>query len=652
MKNKKDDTTKVNYLNGLASKYKYTDSIARFYASEAKRISEKISYSKGLSKSLYRLGSLEKRKENYQEAETYYLASLNIREKNKNLRGIVFTNIQLSQVYQEMRVYEKAIQHGKGALETCLLINDEEVLALTYHVLATIYEDVNDYSASLRAYHNSIKIHEKMGDEASLADLYLSIGKLYTTLKKKHQAREYLNKSEFLNKKLKDYSSLASIYLSMGVNFAEEKKLDSALIFYHKSLSIKDSLNLNSKEAIYNNIGVVHQEKEEFELAEEFFLKSIETAKENDNEIQLLDTYLNLGIINRKQNKNQEALKFYNQSYALAKKYNKDLDRLNILMGIAETYEHLGDYKNASLFNERHIELRDSIDIKFRNAELYEKEKEKNDFLLKEKEVEEQKSRRKDTQMFALIGGIVLLALLFFAVFYAYRSKKEKESEIQKNIELLKKQELKSIKAMISGQESERKRIAQDLHDRLGSMLSMVKLNYKSIEDNLDKLKEENRKQYTQANALLDEACNAVREIAHNMVSGVLTKFGLVAALEDLKNTIQGTNTFQIEVITHGLDDRLENNLEMELYGITQELIHNVIKHAKAKEVIVQLVKRTSEINLTVTDDGIGFENSKNNASTGMGLKGIESRVDALKGIFHIDSNKGNGTTINIDIPI
>ena len=261
--------------------------------------------------------------------------------------------------------------------------------------------------------------------------------------------------------------------------------------------------------------------------------------------------------------------------------------------------------------------------------------------------------------MYALTGGVILMALLFFALFYAYKSKKAKELaektkeiEVQKNIELLKKQELKSIKAMINGQEAERKRIAKDLHDRLGSMLSMVKLNYKSIEDSIAKVKEENKKQYSQANALLDEACNTVREIAHNMVSGVLTKFGLVAALEDLKNTIEGTNTFQLELVTHGLDNRLENNLEIELYGIVQELIHNVIKHAKANEVSVQLLKRVDGVNLTVIDDGIGFDNSKEESKSGMGLKSVASRVQELNGVFDIDTGKGNGTTIAVDIPL
>lgn len=249
-------------------------------------------------------------------------------------------------------------------------------------------------------------------------------------------------------------------------------------------------------------------------------------------------------------------------------------------------------------------------------------------------------------------GLLVIISILFFVILKFRKEKREKEIVTQKNIELLKKQELKSIKAMIDGQEKERKRIAQDLHDRLGSMLSMVKLHYKSVEDSLDKLKQENKNQYEKASMLLDEACDAVREIAHEMISGVLTKFGLTAALEELKETIESSNTLEVELITYGLDDRLENKMEMEVYGIIQELIHNVIKHAKAKELSIQLLKKEEKLQVIVEDDGIGFDIFNTDQNDGMGLKSVYSRVDDLFGEIAIDSGKGKGTTITIQIPL
>ncbi len=659
----KSDTAYVNHLNKLAWTYKNNDSIARMYALKARDISSSIFFEKGLSTSLMRLGILERNKRNYTTAIDYYTKSLQLEISMDNAYGIARAKFQLAKIHQRLGDYTIALKYSNEAIVECLKTGREAFLASIYSTHSSICMDLSFFDQALESQFESIRIREKIGDTKNLAKSYLNIGILFNRLRKREKALPYLLKSKKLYEELENEIYLAEVYIGLGINYVLQKKIDSALVYYNKSLSIKNKMNLKEKEAIYNNIGVVYEKKKKFDLAEEHYLKSISLANKNKNELQLIDVYYNIGGLYRKQNFNFKALEYLKKSNELAKKHKKELIRLNILMTIAEAYEHLGNFKNASLYNEMHIILRDSIDTKYRALEFiedkYEEQKKYNEIHQEKSLRIVAESNKKTTQLYALAGGVTLLTLLFFALFYAFKSKKAKELaekiqkiEVQKNVELLKKQELKSIKAMINGQENERKRIAQDLHDRLGGMLSMVKLNYKSIEDNIDKLKEENKIQYSQANALLDEACNTVREIAHNMVSGVLTKFGLVAALEDLKNTIKGTNTFQLELITHGLDDRLENSLEMELYGIVQELIHNVIKHANAKEVSVQLVKRVDSINLTVIDDGIGFNDSLELSKPGMGLKSVASRVQALNGVFDIDTGRGRGTTVNIDVPL
>jgi signal transduction histidine kinase len=226
----------------------------------------------------------------------------------------------------------------------------------------------------------------------------------------------------------------------------------------------------------------------------------------------------------------------------------------------------------------------------------------------------------------------------------------EREQQEKKLEEMLQEQERKAINSMVSGQEEERARIAKDLHDRLGSMLSVVKIHYKSVEDDLEKIKKETKTQYEKANKLLDEACEAVRKIAHNMVSGTLTKFGLVPALKELKEKIEETKTLQIELLAHGLDDRLDNTTEIQLYRVVQELLNNVLKHAEATEVTIQLLKREHDVNIMVTDNGIGFEVDEI-LNEGMGLKSVKARIAEMDGRVLIDSSKGNGTTVTIEIP-
>ena len=158
--------------------------------------------------------------------------------------------------------------------------------------------------------------------------------------------------------------------------------------------------------------------------------------------------------------------------------------------------------------------------------------------------------------------------------------------------------------ARLEGQDLERKRVARDLHDRIGSMLSTVKLFFASVDTKLEEFKEENQKHFHKANQLLDEACEEVRRIAHDMESGLLTKFGLKPELEALAETIKDSQQIEISLVTHGLQERLVNSLEVKSYRIIQELVSNVLKHAKATTLSIQLNRFDKVFNIIVEDNG------------------------------------------------
>jgi two-component system NarL family sensor kinase len=203
---------------------------------------------------------------------------------------------------------------------------------------------------------------------------------------------------------------------------------------------------------------------------------------------------------------------------------------------------------------------------------------------------------------------------------------------------------------MLKVQEEERKRISQDLHDRLGSMLSVAKVYYKSGEEQLKKNERFDFEQFQKANILLDEACQEVRKISYEMSSGVLTKFGLVAAIEDLLVVIEQTKKMRIEFITSDIENRLESDIEIQVYRIIQELLNNILKYSEAKNVTVQILKLSAILNVQVEDDGKGFDITKR--SKGLGLNNINSRIESLGGSIDIDSVLNRGTSVNIEIPI
>ncbi len=207
--------------------------------------------------------------------------------------------------------------------------------------------------------------------------------------------------------------------------------------------------------------------------------------------------------------------------------------------------------------------------------------------------------------------------------------------------------ELKSMHSMLSGQEVERERIAQDLHDSLGGLLSTVKLQFDALQNKVHGL--ERVDGYKLVDKLIDEACQEVRNISNNMQPTALAKLGLEAAIDDLANRFQGENYPEIVIQLYGMDFQMESTNRLMIYRIIQELLINALKHANAKEILVQITKQEDEIIILVEDDGIGYE--KGQVKKGMGTSNIESRVRFLKGILQVDSGKDKGTSVLINIP-
>lgn len=279
----------------------------------------------------------------------------------------------------------------------------------------------------------------------------------------------------------------------------------------------------------------------------------------------------------------------------------------------------------------------------------YETEKKEKEIALLQKDRAEKETQIKQSSLRAKNLAMVLLGALVLAgvaiTFFSQRSRmtkivarKNDQIHNQQINELLKDQELKSLDAMLEGQEIERKRMAEDLHDRLGSTLSAAKLHFEATLGN------ENN-QENKAIELLDKAIADTREIAHNILSGVLSKFGLVAALNDLKDTVESTNAIAINIRTKQFDGRLEPDQEINLYRIVQEAVSNVLKHAKATQVTISILKENQYLELVVNDNGIGLQNESNK---GVGLKNMAARAAKIDGKFHISSRPDKGTKLSI----
>ncbi|AUC17776.1 sensor histidine kinase, partial [Polaribacter reichenbachii] len=198
-------------------------------------------------------------------------------------------------------------------------------------------------------------------------------------------------------------------------------------------------------------------------------------------------------------------------------------------------------------------------------------------------------------------------------------AEQQKELETIKNLTLLKEQEITTINAMVDGQEKERKRIAEDLHDNLGSVLATLKLHFENLKINREKKKIDQKELFNKTENLIDEAYLKVRRIAHAKNAGVIANQGLLLAVQMMAEKISSADKIQIEVIHFGLDKRLENTLEITLFRIIQELVTNIIKHADAKNATINISLYDKNLNIIIEDDGKGFDIKKVNLNNGMG---------------------------------
>jgi signal transduction histidine kinase len=216
--------------------------------------------------------------------------------------------------------------------------------------------------------------------------------------------------------------------------------------------------------------------------------------------------------------------------------------------------------------------------------------------------------------------------------------------------ELIKQQEL-AVKAVIEAEENERQRIAKDLHDGVGQMMSAAKMNLSAFESELKWSDENQQQSFEKIIQLVDESCKEVRSVSHIMMPNALLKKNLAMAIGDFVDKLD-KKKLQVHVYTEGLEERLDSNIETVLYRVIQECVTNVIKHAEATNLDISLIRDKDGINGTIEDNGKGFDISDKEKFEGIGLRNIITRIEYLKGTVDFDSAPHRGTVVGIHVPV
>ncbi|MGB3183789.1 MAG: sensor histidine kinase [Cyclobacteriaceae bacterium] len=653
---------RIDILNELAYSLLDIDPVEAYErGAEAYQISTQNKDTTRISTSLVRMGVAKIKTGEYEAATNHMEESLALELALQHDYGIARAQSFLCETYGKLGMTAEAVEACGNGIDRFIKLDQPIFTSSTLLNLYNVHLEAGNQRKALETLHAkeaADSLHTsrptKLNTTTLFASYYKETGNYTLSLKKyKEAANGWVEEN--------DSSQLGNIYNEIGTIYRSIKQPDSARYYYLLSLGIKQKYNqLFTYAENYNNLAILYNDQMKYDSAAYYYHESLAISQETGDADALSRTYYNLGNNFKDQQAYDSAKIYYKRAEALTP--SGDL-LWNTYSNLYEVYYYFGQYDSADLYREKHIAVRDSLDHIAREAvrlkNNYEREQLKTASMQLDLQRREAEILKKNMTVTTLIISLLLLAVIFFAILKYYQQRKRaqiaaKDAEInkQKVDQLLKTAENKEMSAILRGQETERKRIAQDLHDRLGSMLAMIKIHFKTVEDNLESIKEENKQQYRKANTLLDEACEEVRKISHDMSSGVLQKFGLISALNNLKDSVNGTGQLKINLLAFGMEDeRLDYRKEINIYRIIQELLSNTLKHAKAREMTIQLLRNEQNLNLLVEDDGIGFDPGRHDPE-GMGLNNVSTRVKSLKGKMEIDSGKGSGTTVSIDIPL
>ena len=584
-------------------------------------------------------GTNKARKGDYKSGVELLIKALKIRERINNINGIASVSSNLSIIFKIMKRYDDAIYYNDIAIKNYSTLKEPVRLAQCFAVRSSIYRILGRFDEAIIYINKTIPIFEEFKDNNGLRNNYDNLGLIYLNQKNdKQQALNYYEKSKKISESLKSAQGI----VSANINIAQVTFELGDLIKCKKAIDEAEILAKN------NNLKEELSELQKIKLNYLIATSDINNAQKTFQKyIDLRDTLGNEGV-----NKQISEIKI---AYETEKKQQQIalLDNKNKIQ-ILELYKGKLELQNKSLENDKNI-----FKIGSQNLLI-----EKNLLDLAQKQIEAKAKSQQivllaaqnEVQKLELLKRNIYLAIIAFAMIFSIlisylfynRYKLKQEARLQD--EVIIQQDL-STKAILNAEENERRRISGELHDGLGQMFSAIKMNLSALTTSLNFKDEHSKFMFLKTMDLVDESCKEVRVISHQMAPNVLLKSGLAAAIRDFINKIDAQK-LRINLETIGLQERLDRNIETVLYRVIQESVNNVIKHAEANSLDIQLAKDKEGINVMIEDNGKGFDINDIDKFDGVGLKNIQSRVDFLKGTVDFSSQVNKGTLVAIFIPL
>ncbi len=642
-----DDLSYAECLRNIGQAYlimlQQNNALAELEKAEKIFIKYKNKY--GLSTVYQTMGNVFRDKGSNDIAIEYFLKALKLEEENKDVKSIGSIQNNLGRLMNETKNYPEALKYYTQSIQTSKTIGDLRLIGIAQLNLCNVYAVQLNYPKAIELLLEAKANFIKSGFQRGVQICINNLGAINLRQGNYDTAIIYLKESLAIAKENQTQLGVALVQQNIGFGYMKLKRFDESLHWFEDAETTANKYGTEpfTYGEIYNHRSMLDSTTGNFESAFRYRSKYIAITEKISGESvikqvnELKTKYdvekkeLLISLLNKTDS--IKSLAIANQQIAINKNLyeiaNQKLELADADLQIAD------DSLQLSIKNETILQNR---------LDSTQKEERIND-LNKQRRIQELEVYRKNAAIIALSVFTVLLLLLGFS-FYKRRTLQQ-----QANMQAtLAKQQQKATIEIIQAEEKERKRIAEDLHDGVGQLMTAAWLNLQALNEQ-STLDDSPKSQLINKTLLLvDESCKEVRQVSHNMMPNALLRKGLVNAVKEFISQIN-TGKLSINVQTEELQNPLQSHVETILYRVIQESVNNVVKHALATQLDISINQDEVGIDVMIEDNGKGFDTTLTREADGIGLQNIRSRIAYLKGSVTWDSSANNGTLVAIHIP-
>lgn len=549
----------------------------------------------------------------------------------------------------------QAFESYHKALKLSIQSNNPERIGDSYNNLGVLNLSIKNNKDALENFLAAIQNYELASIPDKINVIHCNLGILYLDLSNVEKAFYHFHRSQngFLDSQ--DSQGLAIVYSHLAASLLQVNQPDSAMFYAKLSIQVANSISDLYTSAFALTIeGNIYLKEGDFKSAEAIYKESLEISEKINSGSLITTSQLGLARINLEQNNTDKALEHAYKALEEAEITNSTELIYDVFEVLSAIYEQTEDFEKALSYYKSANNLKIALNDQSKLHQLYYMEINQ---LIKDKEAQLLEIEKQKLSLSRRNSLIILLGLLFIAIiiiilliYNNHINKVKQEQAVKFNEAVVKLTEERS-KAAFDAEIQERKRMGLELHDSVGPMLSLAKLNLTALLERSDLAPERKSMILNTTVSTLNEILREMKHIVQNMAPIVLIEKGFRFAVENLVLKLNETEKYTVSLDISGLNEEMDQYLEHALYRAILEVVNNILSHADGSEINIQIIQNHEDITIMIEDNGVGFDFQQQENSKGLGLKSLISRIEGLKGKVFIDSVVGRGTIVTIVVP-